>query len=274
MIEKKLKVANALIGSDPELFLYSQEKQKFVPVCGLIGGTKDKPIPVAEGFGLQEDNVMLEYTISPAKTREEFLKNINFAKDYIRETILTPKGLIPKYQASAEFDFDDLQTPAALMFGCSPDYNAWTLEQNEFVHHPNTLLRTSGMHIHIGYDNPDFDLNTDLVKAFDLFVTIPSLLLDPDTERRKVYGKAGAYRMKSYGVEARQLSGFFQQDDAHIKWVYDNTIAAIDFVNIGGIITNPEQIIEAINTCNKDLALEIIEDYKINVLDYAIAEGK
>ena len=33
----------------------------------------------------------------------------------------------------------------------------------------------------------------------DLFLGVPSILIDPDTERRKMYGKAGDYRLKEYG---------------------------------------------------------------------------
>ena len=263
----KNKVTNVKIGSDPEIFLFSESKNKFVPVCGLVGGTKDEPIPVTDdGFSLQEDNVMLEYTIAPSKTREEWVNNINFAKEYIKETVLKPLGLVPKYQAAAFFEFEDLDNEAAQTFGCSPDYNAWTLEQNE-VKSDNPLKRTAGKHVHIGYDNPDLDVNIDLIKAMDLFLGVPSVLLDPDTERRKVYGKAGAYRFKKYGVEYRVLSAYFQKNDELIGWVYDNTMAAIEFVNMGGIITNDQEIQDCINNCDKALALEIIEDYKINMIE-------
>ena len=62
----KKVIKNAVLGTDPELFLYSEDYFKFVPVCGLVGGTKDEPIPINlenDGFTLQEDNVALEFTI-------------------------------------------------------------------------------------------------------------------------------------------------------------------------------------------------------------------
>ena len=84
-------IKNVLIGADPEMFLYSEQYHKFVPVCGLIGGTKKKPLPITdEGHAVQEDNVMVEYCIPPSVTLEEFLKHINFTKDYINETLLKP----------------------------------------------------------------------------------------------------------------------------------------------------------------------------------------
>lgn len=267
---EKNTIKNPVLGTDPELFLYSEEKAKFIPVCGLVGGTKDKPLPISTEnpmFAVQEDNVALEFTIPPVNNLNDWLTNINFVKDYITETILKPKELIPYYVGAARFENEDLQSKAAQEMGCSSSYNAWTYKQHS-VDRSDETLRTTGMHIHVGYDKPDTDVSIELIRAMDLFLGVPSVLIDPDTERRKMYGKAGDYRLKSYGTEYRVLSGYFLSNDELLKWVYKNTQKAIEFVNMGGIITNAEEIIECIDNCNKELALEIIEDYKIEVLDY------
>ena len=260
-----MKVNKVLIGCDPEGFLFDPIREKYVPVCGLIGGTKDEPIPITDnGHSLQEDNVMVEYTIPPSSTLNEFKDNINFVKDYIAETVLKPLNLVPHYIASARFEIDDLLAPQAQHFGCSPDYNAYTFEANR-VERDDFTLRTSGGHIHIGYDNPSAETNIELIKAMDLFLGVPSILLDTDTERRKMYGKAGCYRFKKYGLEYRVLSTFWTANDELIEWAFNAAKQAIEFVNSNGIITNESDIIQCINSSNKDLALEIIEDYNINV---------
>ena len=46
-----------------------------------------------------------------------------------------------------------------------------------------------------------------------------------------MYGKAGAYRLKSFGVEYRTLSNFWIFDERNIQWVYDGVQAAVDLVN-------------------------------------------
>lgn len=251
------------IGADPEMFLYSETEEKFVPVCGLVGGTKKEPIPVTkEGHSLQEDNVMVEYTIPPCATRREFIDNIMFMRNYIDDTILKPKGLVSKCIASATFNAEDLKSDQALEFGCQPDFNAYTYEPN-VVNRENILLRTSGGHIHIGYDKPSFVKSIEIVKALDLYLGLPSLMLDTDTERRKMYGKAGAYRIKSYGVEYRVLSTFWTASEELISWAFNATQQAIDFVNTGGIITNEADIIHAINTADAEIAKEILSDYNI-----------
>jgi len=264
------KISNVTIGTDPEFFIFSEETGKFVPVCGLVGGTKDAPIPITDkGHAIQEDNVMVEYCIPPASNVEAFIEDINFVKNYIKDTILTPKGLVPKYIGSAIFDFDALQTEQAQEFGCSPDYNAWTYGENK-VSRDNMLLRTAGGHIHVGYDNPNADVSIDLVRAMDLFLGVPSIILDTDDQRRIMYGKAGAYRLKKYGVEYRVLSAFFQENDVLIKWVFEQTLKAIEFVNNGGIITNEDEIIACINNSNKELAYEILDDYNIEILQLEV----
>ena len=274
-------IKNLTVGTDPEMFLWSNKLNKFYPVCGLVGGTKDKPLAITDsGHAIQEDNVMAEFCIPPAKSSTDFINNILFVKDYISDTVLKnlkvkipnimgelvdeDLELVTKCVASAEFDPEFLMTEQASMFGCDPDYNAYTGEPN-VVERLNPFLRSCGGHIHIGYDNPTFETNIKIVKAMDLFLGLPSLLLDSDTARRQLYGKAGAYRLKKYGVEYRVLSNFFIESEDLIEWAYYAVERAIEFVNDGGIITNEEEIINAINTSNKDIALEILDEYNVDL---------
>jgi len=57
----------------------------------------------------------------------------------------------------------------------------------------------------------------------DLYLGVPSVLMDKGELRKQLYGKAGAYRMKPYGVEYRTLSNFWIFSDTTIGWVWDNT---------------------------------------------------
>lgn len=268
-MENKKLISNVSIGADPEMFLWSEQQQKYVPVVGLVGGTKGKPLPIStkEGYFLQEDNVMVEYCIPPAKTRGQFLESIEFVKNYIDETVLARYGLKSRCVASAFFEKSQLMSDQAQEFGCEPDYNAYTYEENS-VSKGNPLLRTAGGHIHVGFDNPNPDTSNKIVRAMDLYLGLPSILLDPDTERRKMYGKAGAFRLKKYGVEYRVLSTFWTDNVQLMSWAFDSTQKAIDFVNMGGIITNEDEIVEAINTCNKEKVINILDAYNIDVEEF------
>jgi hypothetical protein len=264
------RINNITIGADPEMFLFSEKDNKYVPVCGLVGGTKDKPLPITDnGHSLQEDNCMIEYTIPPCKTKQEFIDNITFVKDYINETTLKHLGLKSVCLASVEFSPEQLESEQAQVFGCDPDYNAWNYEQNVVDRTKiNPNLRSAGGHIHVGYDNPDCDLSIEIVRAMDLFVGVMSVLIDPNTKRRALYGKAGAYRFKKYGVEYRVLSSALFNDNDLLTFVYDYTMKAIDFINNNGIITDPERIQNCINNSDESLAMQILDDYNIDIPEY------
>lgn len=260
---KDLKITNVSLGADPEMFLFSVEKNKFVPVCGLVGGTKEEPLKItSQGHALQEDNVMIEYCIPPCKTSDKFVDEITFVKNYINDTVLKPLGLVSKCVASARFAAEDLLSEQAQLFGCSESFNAYTNQVNE-VGKSDYTLRTAGGHIHIGYDKPTAKISTELIKAMDLFLGVPSILLDTDKERRKMYGNAGEFRHKSYGVEYRVLSTFWTENENLMKWAFNATLKAIEFVNNNGIITNDYDIIKAINTSDKELSKEIISEYNL-----------
>ncbi len=265
------KINNFLIGSDPEWFIYSNTENKFITSCGKIGGTKHSPIPFStiKGFTIQEDNVAVEGTIPPVNNLEEWLHNLNFLKNYVRETILTPKGYVPKYISSARFEEKDLDNKQAQVMGCDTSYSAYTFLPHK-VDRSDYTLRTTGMHVHIGYDKPDADLSLELIKAMDLYLGIGSVLIDKDDERRKMYGKAGDWRLKEYGCEYRSLGGYFMDNDELLAWVYNNTLEAIRFINEGNLVTSEMavDIVKCIDTCDRELAVKLIDKYKINVLNH------
>lgn len=279
--EEKLLVKNITLGADPEMFLWSNKLNRFWPVVGLIGGTKNLPLPITnEGHAIQEDNVMVEYCIPPSKTADEFVKHIVFTKEYINtllENIRIPieneigdldiedLELVTKCIASATFQYEDLISDQAQMFGCESDYDVYTFDANK-VNRINPYLRSAGGHIHLGYDNHNMDTTVKLIKAFDLFLGLQSVILDPDKERRSMYGKAGCYRIKpKYGFEYRTLSTFWTENEELMRWTYNQAMNAINFVNNDGIITNEEEIIKAINTSNVEMAMEILNDYNIEI---------
>ena len=121
-------------------------------------------------------------------------------------------------------------------------------------------------HISIGWDNPTQEQQLDMVKAMDATVGLESVLLDNDTERKKLYGKEGCFRFREYGIEARLLSNFWIKTDESLKWAWNTTMKAIDLVNSGKIEEVKElgsYIVEAINTNNKELAQELLNKIEI-----------
>ena len=122
-------------------------------------------------------------------------------------------------------------------------------------------------HIHIGYDKIDFDTSIKLLKLFDYFLGVPSIVLDRDTERRKMYGNAGCFRLKEYGFEYRTLSNFWLQSTELMEWVWDQINYIFDFYNANPDFSfeDGDIIVNCINNQNFELAYELIEKYNIKL---------
>jgi len=243
------------IGCDPEVFLQDKLTDKYKSAVDLIGGTKHNPKQLDfSGNALLEDNVTVEFNTQPANNYITFEKAIKKNLQAITE-------LLPNYKISQEsavsFPQEELETPQANIFGCEPDYNAYTKKINPPPYSPNPFLRSAGGHIHIGHPIAKKEPEK-VIQACDLFLGIPSILLDPKPLRRELYGKSGAYRKKSYGVEYRSLSNFWIFNSTFIEWVYTQVSRALSFVDEKNnfIFFEKSKIIHTINNSDMQKALE------------------
>ena len=243
------------IGCDPELFL-EDNNGNIVSAEGLIGGTKSKPRPISDnGHSVQEDNIMVEFNVPPSYTSGEFVENINFVKDYLQGYV-KDKKLTLNYSASAIIDDKYLNTNQAKLFGCEPDFNVYLKDMNPKPD-SNTKLRSCGGHIHIGYPDSNTTTTEKIIQSMDIFLGLPSVWLDTDTRRRRMYGKAGSFRFKSFGCEYRTLSNFWIKSDDSIKWAFDNSIKAVNYALDNDLTWLNEYIDDiqiAINESDVDLA--------------------
>lgn len=219
-----------LIGADPEVFV--KKDGVFHSAHGLIEGDKKNPQKVEFG-AVQVDGMALEFNIDPAKDQDQFIHNV-------QAVMLKLASMVPEYQLVIEpvahFEKEILKAcpPEALELGCDPDFNAYTGEPNPRPDGTRNF-RTGAGHIHIGWTQ-NMDINHPehveacrmLAKQLDVYLGIPSVILDPNTERRQLYGKAGCYRVKPYGMEYRVLSNFWLKNVQLQEWVYQNTRLAFD----------------------------------------------
>lgn len=266
---KRFQYNNLTVGSDPEFFITNREG-KLVSSIGIIEGTKYEPQKLAQlgaGFAIQTDNVLGEFNIPCSTTAHEAAKSIAIMKAYI-SGFLSGKGLLPKYMASGMFDKDQLNSAEARMFGCSPDYNAWLEDVNLKPDGNSTRLRSAGCHFHVGYDNPGEEESLNVIKVLDLFLGVPSILIDSDTKRRSLYGKSGCFRFCAFGCEYRTMSGFMLSSNELTQWCFNQIFIAIKYLNENGIDevqSDAELIQETINTGNTELAYELMVKYGISI---------
>jgi hypothetical protein len=190
------------IGSDPELFLFNKKTKKVVSAIEKIPGCKEEPFKegLPKGFGLQTDNILAEFNVPPVTNEESWVANIEFMKDFIRQTAQAiDENFDILCQASSKVPTKELKHPQAKEAGCDPDYCIYTNTRNEAGKLGRTTLRSSGFHIHVGYPDNNIDTSLMMLRYIDAFVGLPSILYDTDTERRTLYGKAGCFRLCEYG---------------------------------------------------------------------------
>ena len=270
-----MKVSNITIGADPELFLINKETKKVVSAVGIIPGEKGKPYrnkKMPKGFGLETDNILAEFNIPPVTNETDFVDNILYMQNYIRNFVAS-KNLDILCAASQIVDDAQLQSPQAKLFGCDVDYNAYTGQANPKPKGEKTNLRSAGFHIHIGYKNPSINTSLGLVRYLDAYLGIPSILIDKDTRRRTLYGKAGCFRITSYGVEYRVLSSYLMSNISLISWVYKQVMQAIDKYEEGNLerdcwnsmLIESKDIKNVINNNDTNKALDFCKYLKIEL---------
>ena len=249
------------IGSDPEVFLQNAEG-KPISSIGYIMADKWNPLQIPDmplGYTLQEDNVSLEYGIPPASTSEELVGSINAVMAKSLEYL---PGLSFSKLSCIIFPEDQMQHPLAHVFGCEPDFEAWTGKENKKPEPPHEFMRSAGGHIHIETKKDAYDV----VRNCDLVLGVASVLMDRGEDRKKLYGKAGACRVKPYGVEYRTLSNFWIFEDRLIDWVFRNTTRAESMAGTWDVSVEADRIIEAINNNNKEVAQQLVTKYNLEVI--------
>lgn len=263
-----MRLSNVTVGADPEVFVATNDGS-ITSAIGHVGGSKVFPRPVTDG-GVQEDNVLAEFNINPAKSKMEFIHNMDSVMTDLKR-ILETNELQPIIIPSHRYTEEQLQSfgPNAMEFGCSSEWNAWTDRTLPKPKAEGHTLRTAGGHIHVGYDNPHTLTNISLVKMLDYVIGLPSVLIDTDKQRRKLYGKAGSMRHKDYGVEYRTVSNFWLSSQELMSWVYDRTLWATqnlhllpEFIEIA----DGNTIRKVINNSKTEDAYNIINDLNLEAV--------
>ncbi len=248
--EMDMKLANRLagigthpqIGGDPEFFIATSRGKilnadQFFPA-------KHEPIIIGDrGNNASDrlskiffDGIQGEIAIAHSSCRDTFISNIQTCLVRIHKQI-DDHRLVLKPSARIQRAIINKADPEARIFGCMPDYSAYTLSTNtcemDASRHP---FRYAGGHMHFGMSSPylkegmkEYDLamqeenHIRIIRFFDMIITIPTLILDngPGSKRRRdKYGKAGCFRPTPYGVEYRTPSCWWLQSPLTTSLIY------------------------------------------------------
>lgn len=237
------------IGADPEVFVFNKKLNQHVPVFGMLGGTKNKPIPVEgprKGFSVQEDNVMAEYNIPPATNKKEFIEYNMFMLEAL--SIFLPENCFISQESFVKFSEKELSHPKAMEFGCAPSINAYTLDVFEPLFDVSTSeFRAAGGHIHLGFkEHKCQETKLKLVQALDKTLGIRSYIEDfeknPEINRFYSYGGFGNFRETDFGIEYRTTSNWWIKNSKTISEAYDLVQKAFKLVNNNDFEFNPNEI--------------------------------
>jgi hypothetical protein len=250
-----------LIGADPELFVV--DGSGFVSGHHFACGTKAEPRKTPHG-AVQVDGIALEFNVTPADTRDGFVSNLRNVMADLNSIVKATHPTaylraIPTADVGAKFLSEVPKENSEL--GCNPDYNAYSMSENPV---PNALtpFRTGSGHVHVGFCDFDpsnlesfdhFMKAATVARQLDYFLGLPSLDWDSDGRRRALYGQAGAFRPKPYGMEYRVLSNKWVDDETLAGFVFDQTQKALaalddglDMANEFGIYA--QEVLSAANT--------------------------
>lgn len=167
------------IGTDIELFLDRPARELGIP---------DELI----------DGLCLEIPTMPASSLSELKSEI----DAIVEALDMKKHIVSEFVIPDIFDRYGPNIPHKdLEMGCQPEYG---IDGMMIPKKKKIPMRSAGGHIHIDYAKDALPL----VEALDCSILLVDYLIDTDKKALRMtnYGRAGAHRIKPYGVEYRSLS--------------------------------------------------------------------
>lgn len=232
MLRKIASNQAVLFGCDPEIFLTCEvgkvRKRKAVVGSEVVVPEKGIKIYTAGYEGRKEyslgevvrDGVQVELhpiESSCRASQSNYLKTLFEAlRDAVdAESKASGKDIKIDFSQVVKLSKGDLAmlSDAAKQLGCMPSLNVYG---RPHIQKDGTkyLTRSAAGHIHLG-SNVFKDGTVDpknMIRIMDVLLGNTCVMIDRNpaaAERRKLYGRAGEYRLPSHGVEYRTLSNFW-----------------------------------------------------------------
>ena len=236
--------------------------------------TKKDQLVVPNGT-LHWDNALLEVTNNPTGTFYNCVDMLNTVQSRAlflihKRTATTHTYFVENTTCAVEYSDEQLDTPAAWEAGCDPSLSAYPKKAGQGIRFKDNW-RFGGMHLNINCSGSKEQFAMALDNTLGLLSVLATLSPDDERRRREVYGKAGEYRDKDFGIEYRTLSCTFPE-----YFSDNNGYALSEFIKLLGcnvrakrkdelfqliMKADPKMVEEAINNVDKSLASKIVQPY-------------
>lgn len=286
---KKYRPQIISIGADPEFFIVRTAGHENVPE--ILSADKFLPSKSEKYKGsrgeLFFDGVQAEINPTAETCRELFALNIQ--KTLIDTFRLVDKARNKNKELEGRYNFWAIPTinitketikntdRECRRFGCSPDFNIYDEEKIKYPDGSRHLKRYAGGHIHIGFRDLNamrfFAISENikrLVRNLDILLGVFSVAVTADNEgeiiRRKLYGRAGTFRINNHGIEYRVLSSFWIAHPALVSLItsiardaYTTTYLGYDETTLLKDV-DIEEVKHIINTSDRKSAIQFLHD--------------
>jgi hypothetical protein len=252
---------HAYIGADPELFIERGDGSLF-PSFEFLP-EKYEYNHASGHLATYWDGYQAEFAFTPTSCIETLG---NYIQRGLRQVLAKAREKDPKAKLSVrttvDIPFERLTSddPKFVAFGCHPSLNAYDdkvpkQEGNEVP------FRSSGGHLHFAIDEPMRKYIPKMVKELDRVLGVISVAMFQyydESRRRLLYGRAGEYRLPSYGFEYRVLSSAWMLHPSLVHFVYEMARHIIGGVKGGKRLkwwdVTEEEARNCINNCDVGLA--------------------
>ena len=254
----------------------------------------------SENISISYNNILGKFKTNLCCNAKEFITSISNGI-YILEKKVSPYKI--DLTSAVIISQDLMQDKNSKEIDQEDEYDAYSLKNNNdlktFV--KNSAIRTSSGSVGFISDTEEFLLDPITKPLFvymlDLFLGVTATAIENDlteTDRRKITGRAGSFRMKNNGVEYTVLGSWWIDTPEHIalvysiaEFVYHGMIEKIwekfwsvkvdDRVNYNCFGYNVDLIKNTINSCNKieaDKLLNFICNFMPNEIVMQINDMK
>lgn len=222
MAESRTLKTDAVVyfGADPEIFLESNGKivgsEHAIPEEGVIKDMIPSRYALNGPVSLVRDGVQIELNLPPAFCREWFILEIRTAFKALKTHLESKKDsqFVVSFKQVVDVDQEELKKLSKMSrrLGCQPSFNWYNPVATIGVDPDTYTKRSAGGHFHFGLPPHLMSNREHLAPICDTIMGLSSVLIDrcPEAaERRKVYGRAGEFRLPRHGFEYRTLSNFW-----------------------------------------------------------------